>query len=369
MAFNKRVSDFFQTAVDEENQSFFLTLVRFVLLLTSIGYGIALGFRRLAYRSGLIRRRSLPCRVISVGNMTLGGTGKTEITLAIAQKLKDQKAALVSRGYGRQSPVPVQVVSGSDFPPLNYPMASDESVLMARRLPGVPIICSVNRFEGGMSAIHQFGSEWIVLDDAYQHLSLSRDLNVLVLDATNPFGNRRLFPRGILREPIASMRRAQVVVINKVSGAKPEFIAQIERQVRSWCDDSVTILRCDYEFDAVIPCDGSEPGPVDTLKEGKWLAFSGLGNNRFFETMLQNFGVRISEFCTFPDHYPYDAADLENILDKAKLRGADRIVTTEKDLIRLGPLSPLPHHLFGARIRVEFQGEGDPLSEIFLTIK
>jgi tetraacyldisaccharide 4'-kinase len=369
MPIERRISALFQTAVDVDVRSFPWRVIRFFLSLCSIGYGIGIGVRRWAYRSGLLPKKSLPCRVISVGNVTLGGTGKTEIALAVAETLKRRNVAIVNRGYGRRSPVPVQVVSGSGFPPLSYPAASDESVLMARRLPGVPVISSADRYQGGMAAVHQFGSEWIVLDDGYQHASLTRDLDVLVLDATNPFGNRRLFPRGILREPVSSLRRAGAVVITKVSGVRPEVLGQIDRQVRIRCREGIPILRCDYVFDALVPCDGTGPRPPETLKEGKWLAFSGLGNNRFFETMLQNFGVRVAEFCPFPDHFPYDADDLAGILAKASLRGAERIVTTEKDLIRLEPLSPLPRNLFGVRVRPAFQGEGEPFSEILLSIK
>lgn len=370
MSPGKTITDLFHAAAKEKRKSPALFPIRLILSGISLVYGMGILARRLLYAAGILRKKSLPGRVIGIGNLTLGGTGKTEIALAVAARLKGYRTALVSRGYGRRGLEPVQIVAGPGVPTKSYPDAADEAVLTARRSEGTAVVCGRDRFECGLAAIQRFGAEWIVLDDAFQNLSLHKDLDILVVDGTDPFGNGRLFPRGTLRERVSAMKRADAVVIAKISGADPETLREIERAVTRWCGRGVPVLRCDYRVEGVLPADGGERLSPDVLREGKWLAFSGVANNRFFHSTLRRAGTNLGETVTFPDHFPYGQGDLDRLLESADRTGADRLVTTEKDLVRLGPLRVPPGRVFAVRIGVEFQGEsGDPLLEILLAIK
>ena len=187
------------------------------LWLASQGYRVAAGAHRAGYASGVRRRRRLPCPVVSIGNLTLGGTGKTPLTEWTAQwyQRQDWRVAVLSRGYGGASTDQPQVVSAGDGPLTDWRTAGDEAYLLARRLPGVPVLVGRDRFASGLYACERFGAQVLVLDDGFQHHALHRDCDIVLIDASNPFGHGALLPRGTLREPLRALRRAQVVVLSR----------------------------------------------------------------------------------------------------------------------------------------------------------
>ena len=188
-----------------------------VLRLVSVFYELGQGVRARLYRRKTFKSRRLKCRVISIGNLTLGGTGKTPTVMMVAETLRQKgyRPAILSRGYGGQSRKPVNVVNDGRQTLLSPKMAGDEPVMMARRLKTIPVLTGRNRYETGKYAMDHFGVDVLILDDGYQHLPLQRDLNILLCDASQPFGNGVVFPAGDLREPLTAMNRADVIFLTR----------------------------------------------------------------------------------------------------------------------------------------------------------
>jgi tetraacyldisaccharide 4'-kinase len=194
-----------------------------VLRLVSVFYASGQRMRAWLYRQKIFQTRRLNCRVISIGNLTLGGTGKTPTVMMVADTLrcKGFKPAILSRGYGGQSRESVNVVNDGRQTLLSPEVVGDEPVMMAQRLKDIPVLTGRIRYETGKYAIEHFGADVLILDDGYQHLPLHRDLNILLCDATRPFGNGIVFPAGELREPLSAMGRADVVCLTRCRGDDP----------------------------------------------------------------------------------------------------------------------------------------------------
>ena len=337
------------------------TPVRLFLLLCSWAYGVVVRFRRFLYTRIPVLRKRVAAHVVSIGNITVGGVGKTPIVEMYARSWlrNDKKVAIVSRGYGKtrrslpQSNLPtairppdaVRVVSdgcGQIF--LSANEAGDEPYLLAKRLPEAVVIVSKNRFVACAFAVKQFGAEVIVLDDAFQHLRLRRDEDVVAVDVTNPFGNGHLLPRGILREPPASLKRASRILLTKLL---PEEVAEekdirrgdaglvnLESRLRALAPQAA-VIRTHYVPTHLSAFPGGETVPLSYLNEKKVVAFCGIADPDFFERTLSRLGANLARLRRFPDHYRYTPADLASIDEDAAGCDAHAIVTTEKDMVRL----------------------------------
>jgi tetraacyldisaccharide 4'-kinase len=310
----------------------------------------------LGYEIGLWRSRRLPCRVISVGNVTLGGTGKTPFTIWLAQWCRQQgwSVAVLSRGYGSRGSAACQVVSAGDGPCVDWQTAGDEPYLMARRLPGVPVIVGKNRYVTGQYACDRFGVRVVILDDGFQHRTLARDLDVVLVDASNPFGVGSLVPRGVLRESPRALRRADVVVLSRTDMPSSE-VSKVRKHIRRWCRRQplyavTAVPEALYRGDTSIA-----EGPA-WLARRRVVAFAGIGNPQAFAATLIRLGVHVEALLAFPDHHVYTAADWCAMINIARRRNAECLVTTEKDAVRL-PLSwqePVP--VYTLRIGIRFGG-------------
>ena len=198
-------------------------------------YGAAQKLRASCYRQNLFRSQALPCRVISIGNLTVGGTGKTPMTIYLARNLQQsgKSVVVISRGYKGAAESGGGIVSDGRNLLLDADQAGDEPYLMACRLPGIPVVVGKNRFEAGMLAVREFQPEIIVLDDAYQHLKLKRDINIILLDHDRPFGNSHLLPRGILREPKAALMRASACILTRSPQAADQEVSDKRSEIKS----------------------------------------------------------------------------------------------------------------------------------------
>ena len=185
--------------------------------LLSFFYGWVLEARLFLFRRGIYKTHSLPCKVISVGNLTLGGTGKTPFVRLIAEMVRDRgyRTAILSRGYKGKFQGPHEIVSDGERVFMDAAKAGDEPCLLAEKLRGIPIIVGRERWVSGQFAVDRFRTEVAILDDGFQHLSLKRDLNLLLIDSASPFGNGKLFPRGVLREPLDQIARADAITLTK----------------------------------------------------------------------------------------------------------------------------------------------------------
>jgi tetraacyldisaccharide 4'-kinase len=336
-------------AIVEEKAS---VLARWTLgpLLTILAYACSRGheLRLQAYRRGWMTVRRLPCRVISVGNLTLGGTGKTPVVESVASMLQREgvRVGVLSRGYGgRQirSPAIVSEGKGCLLPP---EIAGDEPVLLAEQLAGVPVIVGKDRYAAGMLAIERFGVDVIVLDDGFQHVQLARDLDILLLDAMRPFGSGRLFPRGDLRERPAAMARAGAVVLTHWQVDIPGSLTD-----QGLFQPAIPLFHYQHEaLDLRALADGHIL-PLASLKGQRIVAFCGIGMPDHFRQTLLRLEADIMAFVAFPDHHPYNRSEVEQLVLMAGQHNAGVLVTTEKDGIRLRRLQPLLGQVWELRIR------------------
>lgn len=334
-------------------------------------YRLLVASHHASYTYGLRRCQRLPCKVVSIGNLTLGGTGKTQLTIWMAHWLHQRgwRVAVLSRGYGgggKHGKGQMQVVSTGKGPLIDWQHAGDEPYLLAQRLPGIPVLSGKNRYQSGLYACKQFASQVVILDDGFQHRALQRDMDVILIDASNPFGHGALFPRGTLREPLQALQRADAVILSRaeVPGVSPDAL---RHHLRRWYDKpSIDTMSTTVEG---LQQDGiCMPGGMQRLHGRRIVAFSGIGNPCTFTTTLEQNGCTVIAAAVFPDHHPYTAADWHAIIELAHQQRADCLLTTEKDAVRLAPDWSAPVPLYVLRIGIRFTPDPASLQKQLLHV-
>ena len=301
----------------------------------TLPYGAVARLRARAYEKGLLRQQHLDGAVISVGNLTVGGTGKTPMVLWLAEKLvaEGKKVGILTRGYrGRES------AGGS---------TSDEVQLLQARLGDrVAFGIGAERFERGQELVKQ-GVKCFILDDGFQHLQLARDVDIVLIDATNPFGGRHLLPAGRLREPKTALSRADIIVITRSHHA-PGLEAAIRRE------SDAPIFYSRTRLDSVVAwAPGKSSDEIPHLEDKKLFAFCGIGNPSAFVADLRDWGFQVAGHRFFPDHHRYKLDDLHAIGMEAGRAGTSALVCTEKDIFNLGELRFQSLGVFYCRISLE----------------
>jgi tetraacyldisaccharide 4'-kinase len=306
------------------------------LLLMSLAYGALVGLRVNLVKGK--RAMCLPGFTVSIGNLTAGGTGKTPATRMIAEWAfgEGYNVAILSRGYGGANKK-VTIVSDGASVLADPKEVGDEAYLLALRLKGVPVVVSKNRYAAGMEAQNRFGSTFFILDDGYQHLGLKRDLNLLLLDTSSPFGNGRLLPLGPLREHVSEIKRADVVILTragrlKYDGVEPDGLKKALTEK--------PFFKADHVPEKVISLLKNETYSPSFLKGKRVAAFAGIGRPDFFRDTLIGLGAEVLFFRGFPDHHPFTADEIRSLINEKNNTGADLIITTEKDWVRVAALFP-----------------------------
>ncbi len=304
-----------------------------LLSVLSMVYRFIIGLRQVLYRCGLLKSRKLDCTVVSVGNITLGGTGKTPMVIALASLLaqKQKKPAVISRGYGRKDDSVTLVVSDGRSVLTDAQTGGDEPVLIGSKLNGVPVIVGKRRYESSRYALQHFAVDLVILDDGFQHLKLKRDLDIVLVDAADPFGNGKLFPAGILREPAASLRRAHAVILTRAESS--DDVDTLKDDIRRVTLAPIFTSR--QQASDLIDKHSGDVKPLSALRGTRVLAFSGIARPQSFISLLKSLGATVAEECAYPDHHHYSKTDLAAIFQKAADRRVGMIVTTEKDAVRL----------------------------------
>lgn len=306
-----------------------------ILKLFSLFYFWGHCFRMWAYHWDLFPSHKLDCKVISVGNLTLGGTGKTPFVIMIAETLRGNghKPGILSRGYGGNLKNEVNIVCDGKNILLSPEVAGDEAVMMAERLKNVPVLVGSDRYQTGRYAIEHFGVNTLILDDGFQHLALKRDMNILLFDHQRPFGNGQLFPAGELREPKKEARRADFICITRYSGASyPPGIS--EHLIKD-----LPVVKSTLRLDSILKFGDGEVLDIKEIYNQPVAAFSGIANPDDFRKILEQTGTRLVYYHPFPDHHEYTLSDLKLIESSARESGAKLILTTEKDGVKLEPNS------------------------------
>lgn len=300
------------------------------------------------YNKRILRDAPLGCLVVVVGNLTVGGTGKTPIVEKFARSLADRgrKVAILSRGYKSksdstarkilrwfthgESPKP-RVVSDGKKVLLDSSVAGDEPYMLARNLPDIIVIVDKNRVRAGHYAIAHFGADTLVLDDGFQYLPLKGQLQLLLVDKTNPFGNKRLLPRGILREPISHLNRASYIFLTKSDGEK-DF--ELEQTIRKY-NKTAEIIECEHKLRALVNFESGEKTELSILKGKNIACFCAIAAPESFERFLRGLGARLVYKKRFLDHHRFSEMELDAFFENAKKAGAEFAVATEKDSVRI----------------------------------
>lgn len=304
--------------------------------------------RHYMYDSRILRDAPLGCTVVVVGNLTVGGTGKTPIVEKFAKSLSERgrKVAILSRGYKSKSdtalsrffrwlthgePPKPKVVSDGKTVLLDSEHAGDEPYMLARNLPGVVVIVDKNRVRAGHYAISQFGADTLILDDGFQYLPLRGQVQLLLVDKTNPFGNESMLPRGILREPISHLRRASYIFLTKSDGHKD---SALEETIRKY-NPAAEIIECAHVPERLVEFPLGQSRPLSILDDTPIACFCAIAAPDSFEKFLVDWGGKIVFKKRFLDHHRFDDSELDEFFAGAKAAGAKLVVTTEKDAVRI----------------------------------
>lgn len=289
------------------------------LRLAEVPYTWAVRWRNRRYDTGAAEVHRVDVPVVSVGNLTLGGTGKTPMVEWLARwfRRRDVRVTVISRGYGAEG--------GSQ---------NDEALELQQKLPDVPHLQDPDRVAAAKRAIEESRCQLILLDDAFQHRRIARDLDIVLLDATEPFGFGHVFPRGTLREPMAGLRRADVVALSRADMLEPPQREEIWRTVRRLAPRAAHI-EVTHAAQTLISSSGEEQ-PLESLRCRPVAAFCGIGNPAAFRHTLDTCGYLVADFREFPDHHPYDRADIESLTRWAGGLDVAAVLCTQKDLVKLG---------------------------------
>jgi len=288
-----------------------------VLYMASLIYGLALAVRAVFYRYGILESRSVPMKIISVGNITLGGTGKTPFVIYLVKLFRSEFAkdpAVLIRGYGW-----------------------DETALLKAKLPDTPILAGENRVKSAHRSIKLYGSDTAILDDGFQHWELKRDLNIVLVDSRKPFGNSFLFPRGVLREGKNALRRADIVVLTKVGSSKADAAA-VKREILTINPD-IDFVEASHNPDCVYDIKKKEPLDISFIRAKRIILLSSIADPGYFNDMATSLGAEVVEHIEFPDHHNYCESDRGYIAKRCLERSFDMILTTEKDAVKLNRMN------------------------------
>lgn len=300
-------------------------------------YGAVMKAREKLYISGIFRRHEVSIPVISVGNLVLGGSGKTPTVQHLARLLSANgyHPAIVSRGHGGKAGEAVNIVSDGKNIFLTALLAGDEPYMLAESLPGVPVLTGTRRILPCRQAIDQFSSDVIILDDGFQHLGVKRDVDIVLFDGTALAGNSRVFPGGPLREPISALHRCHAFLLTGQTEANQERTSKFSELLQQKFPDKPVFIS-NVNTSRLQGPDGTIVKKHVTQKH---FGFCGIANPSRFENSLTDLGIQLRAFQTFKDHVQYSQTMVANICQKAVESGATSLVTTEKDFVKLRSLT------------------------------
>ncbi|MCI5779931.1 MAG: tetraacyldisaccharide 4'-kinase [Lentisphaeria bacterium] len=339
-----------------------------LLFVSSRFYRMAVQFRLWMYDKRVIRNHALGCLVVSIGNLSCGGTGKTPVVEVFARTLSSQgrRVAILSRGYRskkrtfreklahifrhRRIEAPPKVVSDGRNLLLNSEYAGDEPYMLASNLHDVAVVVDKDRVKSGIYAIDHFQSDVIILDDGFQYLMMKPHINIVLVDATDPFGNGHVLPRGILREPIKNIRRADYIFLTKSDGS--HRLSHLKRFIRRHTRRA-EIIECCHKPRYLVGFAAGEILPLKTLRSARVAALSAIARPDSFERFLEDFGAELVLKDHFADHHRYTQQEIIDFVNQAKAAGAEMIVTTEKDAVRIPRIDRCDVPIFFLRIEID----------------
>ena len=313
----------YRRLISGQTRGFGASTLRLLLAIAAIGYSLVVRLRNFLYSKGMLKVHHVDAAVLCIGNITVGGTGKTPLVvwlcnlIAENSKLKTQncRCAILTRGYKAGTE------ENKDF--------KDEIAILAESCPDAEVIVNPDRVAGAAEAIGKFGAKILIMDDGFQHRRLARDLDIIAIDATQPFGYGKMLPAGLLREPVSSLKRAGAVVITRCDQIADAELGELERKLRTTKSDMI-IARSIHAPVYAKSMDNKKIG-IEQLKGKKVFAFCGIGNPEAFLNTIKDIGAELAGSKVYDDHYHYTDACLADISERAGELGADLILTTQKD--------------------------------------
>lgn len=330
------------------------------LLPLAVPYQAAVRFRNRLYDLRVLPIEQVESPVVSVGNLSVGGTGKTPFVIFLAWRIRELtlgrvKPAVVSRGYGRSTRGGLVVSAGRGSPAEEPDAAGDEPVLIARSLPGVPVLVDRDRVRAARRAVAEFGAKVVLLDDGFQYRRLARDLDIVLLDASDPLGNRLTLPAGPLREPVGSLSRADLVVLSKAVECDDELQRRAHR-LSNLLKKPVVVARLAPLYWRHIG--GRELFASDQVSGRRVFAFAGIAAPGSFLASVRALGAQIVDHLELPDHCRYTKSVLDRVAAGFTKSGAEWLVTTAKDAVKLPAITRyLPLFYLDSRVEIAVGGE------------
>ncbi len=331
------------TFITTKPRGVFPTLFRILLMPLCWLYGTTIWIRNYCFTIGVFKKKQLPCTVISIGNIVVGGTGKTPAAAAIAKLLqnKGSQVAILLRGYKRRSGADITFVSDGENRLCSKEESGDEADMLSHQLKNIPIVVGKKRHLAGKAVLDRFKSDVLILDDGFQHRQLARDLDILTIDATQPYGTGALLPVGTLREPVSALQRADILLLTRTDAVGTE-IANLKAELKRIAPNT-PILESIHQPTSLYwlnQPDNHSMIPIDNLSGKRLIAVCGIGNPNVFVATLQKYNPEVVELFAYPDHHVYTESDLLQIQHQMKRCETEWVVTTQKDEQKLASLSP-----------------------------
>ncbi len=360
-----RIKENIERVITDDDQNRYGWFMHFLAMASKV-YGGVVKLRRTFYKKSVFKSKKLSRPVISIGNITVGGTGKTPMTIYVANVVSalGYDVAIVSRGYKGKAETVGGIVSDGKTLLMAPEIAGDEPYMMAARLKDVPVVVGKNRFKAGSLAIGKFAPDILILDDGFQHLKLERDLDLVLLDCRKPFGNGHLLPRGMMREPASALCCADAIVLTRADMANHKEMTSLLQRFR-FHERKKPVFHAFHRPIVYKIINGKKNIKAasrqnrDCIKGRTVFAFSGLADNHNFRRTLKNLKCNVAGHFEFSDHHSYSDSDLKGILTASQKSMSDCLVTTEKDYVRIARKIAWPHDLYVIGIEIEFDADAE----------
>ena len=337
------LKEYYLSILYGQQRGFIAALIKSTLSAFTYPYSAVLNTRDFLYKNGVVKSTRLPVKVISIGNITTGGTGKTPLVESMARCLleKNKKVAILSRGYG-----------GNNSLQENNDNVNDECLILRENLQDVTVLAGKDRVSNGEKAIRESGVDCLLLDDGFQHLKLKRDLDIVVIDSLNPFGGENLIPRGSLREPLRNLGRAGLFIISHCNQSKKQIIKSIYTKLNYVNNDAPVCESIHRPVHIESMTDGSILGP-EWLMGKRIYGLSAIGNPESFTYTLKELGADLIKHRKFHDHHNYNREEIGDVVYEAKLLGVDAIVVTQKDIVKIRKMDINDFNILSLKIETQ----------------
>ncbi len=337
------IKEFYLSILSSQQKGLVATLIKSTLSTLTYPYSVVLKTRNVLYKNGFIKSTKLPVKVFSIGNITTGGTGKTPLVEIMAKTLHQsgRKVAILSRGYG-----------SNNLSQKNNDIVNDECLVLRENLQDVQIFAGKDRVKNGEKVIRNYGIDCIILDDGFQHFKLRRDLDVVVIDSLNPFGGEYLVPRGSLREPLKNLRRADIFIISHCDQSSENAIKSICMRLKQLNADA-PVCESIHRPVHVEDLTGSSILELEWLKGKRIYGLSAIGNPESFAFTLKELGADLIKHRIYYDHHVYTMEEIDGVVSEANSLGADAIVVTQKDIVKIKKMNIKGANILSLKIELE----------------